>query len=78
MSERENREELCPDCLAFPGEHDQRVITGSLNGSTTVTWHKNDCPSYGVPARVVLDNSTATFTPTEPPRPHYPDEEPTP
>lgn len=25
--------------------------------------------------RVTLDNSTATYTPTDPPRPYYPDEE---
>jgi hypothetical protein len=28
-------------------------------------------------AHVTLDNSAAKFTPTEPPQPHYPDEEPT-
>lgn len=34
---------------------------------------------YQLPAvRVVMDNRTATFTPTEPLQPHYPDEEPTP
>ena len=40
------REELCPDCLAFPGEHDQRVIIGSLTGPPVTTWHKKDCPQY--------------------------------
>ena len=28
-------------------------------------------------ARITLDNSTATYTPTDPPRPYYPDEEQT-
>lgn len=40
------REELCPDCLAFPGEHDERVIIGSLTGPPLTTWHKKGCPQY--------------------------------
>jgi hypothetical protein len=44
MSEHESRQELCPACLAFPGEHDQRVIIGRLDGTTLETWHKEDCP----------------------------------
>ena len=44
MSEHESRQELCPACLTFPGEHDQRVITGSLDGRVTETWHKDGCP----------------------------------
>lgn len=45
MSEHESRQELCPICLAFPGEHDVRVILGSLNGPVIETWHKKDCPN---------------------------------
>ncbi|MEV5944536.1 hypothetical protein [Streptomyces sp. NPDC051994] len=44
-----HREELCPACLAFPGEHDQRVIVARLDGTTLETWHKQDCPNFRPP-----------------------------
>ncbi|MFJ3037731.1 hypothetical protein [Streptomyces tendae] len=44
MSGTQSREELCPACLAFPGEHDRRVIVGFPDGRTVQTWHKDDCP----------------------------------
>ncbi|WP_322501810.1 hypothetical protein TR631_33810 [Streptomyces rochei] len=45
-----HREELCPACLAFPGEHDQRVIVGRPDGTTLQTWHKDDCPLIWKPS----------------------------
>lgn len=45
MSDSKHREELCPDCLAFPGEHDERVIIARTDGTTLETWHKADCPT---------------------------------
>jgi hypothetical protein len=44
VSDDKHREELCPACLAFPGEHDQRVIFGRVDGTTLETWHKDGCP----------------------------------
>ncbi|MEU2957013.1 hypothetical protein [Streptomyces sp. SID1034] len=44
MSDDKHREELCPACLAFPGEHDVRVIVARADGTTLQTWHKEDCP----------------------------------
>ena len=57
MSERKHREELCPDCLAFPDETDQRIIVARTDGTTAETWHKEDCPRYGETPR--LDEPTA-------------------
>lgn len=51
MSDDKHREELCPACLAFPGEHDQRVIVARIDGTTLETWHKEDCPNYSPPSR---------------------------
>ncbi|MEV6726597.1 hypothetical protein AB0M94_37385 [Streptomyces xanthochromogenes] len=44
MSDDRHREELCPAYLAFPGEHDVRVIVARADGTTLQTWHKEDCP----------------------------------
>lgn len=49
MSDDKHRQELCPDCVAFPQDMDQRVITGRLDGTTVETWHKEDCPHYKTP-----------------------------
>lgn len=57
MSDDRHREELCPACLAFPGEHDQRIIVGRLDGTTMETWHKAGCPLAGQPP--FGDESTA-------------------
>lgn len=50
MSDHESREELCPACLTFPGEHDERVIWSRQDEATgryvvTTTWHKDGCPN---------------------------------
>ncbi len=45
MADDRRREELCPACLAFPGEHDVRVIVAGSDGATLTTWHKGDCPN---------------------------------
>ena len=44
MSDAQSGEELCPACLAFPGEHDRRIIVGFTDGRTVQTWHKDGCP----------------------------------
>ncbi|MFJ8798511.1 hypothetical protein [Streptomyces sp. NPDC102487] len=53
MSERETREEVCPDCLAGEHDKDARIITAhkdpeSGNYYTSVTWHTNSCPAWTV------------------------------
>lgn len=48
----QHRQELCPDCLAFPDDMDQRIIVGSVDGRTAETWHKEDCPRFGKPPRL--------------------------
>lgn len=47
MSDDKHREELCPDCLAFPQDMDQRIIAARTDGTTAETWHKEGCPRYG-------------------------------
>lgn len=47
-----HREELCPDCLAFPQDMDQRIIVGRVDGTTGETWHKDGCPRYGEPPQL--------------------------
>ncbi|HEY9353666.1 MAG TPA: hypothetical protein VIP28_10460 [Nocardioides sp.] len=49
MSEDKHRQELCPDCLAFPQDMDERTIVGRTDGTTLETWHKASCPRYGQP-----------------------------
>lgn len=49
MTDHDSRQELCPACLTFPGEHDVRVISGSLAGPVIETWHKDDCPLASPP-----------------------------
>ncbi|MDN3244146.1 hypothetical protein [Streptomyces sp. ZSW22] len=53
-----HREELCPACLAFPGEHDQRVIVGRPDGTTLQTWHKDDCPLADQPPQTDEEPTT--------------------
>jgi 1,6-anhydro-N-acetylmuramate kinase len=46
---REGQEALhqkleCPECHATPRTGDTRIITASLTGTTTETWHTEGCP----------------------------------
>jgi hypothetical protein len=52
VSEAQRREELCPACLAFPGEHDRRVVVGWPDGRSLQTWHKDDCPLANQPPSI--------------------------
>jgi ribosomal protein L37AE/L43A len=53
MTERDHREEICPDCQATPENRDVRNIkvckdleTGAMY--TKETWHTEDCPQHTV------------------------------
>lgn len=61
MSDRDSREEICPDCRATEGDHDTRITkvgpdpeTGRMR--TTVTYHHDTCPAYTV-ERILMEES---------------------
>lgn len=65
MSDRERREETCPDCQATAENWDSRVTgigkdpdTGAMYA--TVTWHAEDCPTYTVQQILAEDSVRRT------------------
>ncbi|MET7944365.1 hypothetical protein [Streptomyces sp. NPDC005302] len=61
MSDRDTREEVCPDCLAGEHDSDTRILSVCKDPKTgdyftSVTWHTNDCPAYTVD-KILLEDS---------------------
>lgn len=53
MTDRDHREEICPDCHATPGNRDVRVMKVKKDPDTEAlyteeTWHAEDCPQHTV------------------------------
>lgn len=53
MSDRDVREEICPDCQAGPDNMDSRITSIHKDPDTdafytTITWHTDGCPAYAV------------------------------
>jgi hypothetical protein len=60
MSNRDSREEICPDCLATEANRDSRVTSvrkDEPDGEyyTVVTWHTDNCPAHTV-ERILMED----------------------
>jgi len=62
VSERESREEICPDCQATEFNKDSRIIMAKKNEVTgeyytVVTWHTDDCPKHTIDRILMADGA---------------------